>query len=313
MQDDLERAFGLPENPTAAMVQHPDYKLWADSYFTLRSSPEARRAVKWHANRLKDFKAHKKAMWPQAPTRVPYDDADFSGPDGVQYSFKAPGIRAFRRQHRTVTAPIFVKAALALINIHKTEHTHALFANLEAARTSYPFITKAMAKSGQYEATEVAGPCIESVINLVEIRSDETNAAFLHRMQEDQTNLTKYASAPWREIISALGDAGHMIPDVTQSQIYNWVPGMGTTGTNPFDNFEMLNAVVRPQVGLAFNCGMGGSDGDTIFLHIRGDSLSDEEMLQLAKELEAVTTWMVDKNNWDRPVGGFSSAISVAG
>jgi hypothetical protein len=297
-------------NPNKALVPHPDYKIWADSYFALRSSPEARRAVKWHFNRLKNLDSHKEALWPTAPTRVPYTDADFSGPDGVQYTFEAAGIREFRQKYRNVTAPIFLKAALALINVRRTNHTHALFANLEAARTVFPFIPRAMADSGQYEATEVAGPCFESVINLIEIRPDETSAAFLQRMQEDQTNLTKYASAPWREIMSALGDAGHFLPDVTQSQIYNWVPGMGTSGTNPYHNFEALAAVVRPQVGIAVNCGMGGSNGDTMFLHVRGDSLSDAEMLQLAKQLERVTLAMVDKSNWDRPLSHILDTFS---
>ena len=316
------------------MVVHPDYKMWADSYFSLRSSPEARRAVKWHYNRLKTLKTHKKAFWPKAPSRVPFDDADYSGPDGVQYSFDAPGIRAFRQQHRTVTAPVFAKAALALINTWKTGHDHALFSNLEAARTNFPFITKAMAERGQYEATDVAGPCIQGVVNLVQIKPDESVANFLIRMQEDQTNLTKYASAPLRDLISSLGDAGDMLPQVIQSQVYNWVPGqssqhsapshtvvssspannqqgMSATGTNPYNNFEVLAAVVRPQVGLAFNCGMGGPEGDTIFMHVRGDSLSDDEMLTMAKEIEQVVLWMVDQSHWNQPAVGALDTLSA--
>lgn len=312
MQDDFERAFASPGSPDAMLQPHPDYKIWADSYFTLRSSPEARRAVKWHAARLKGLKAHGKALYPTAPPRKPYDDTALTGEDGVQHSFDAPEIRAFRQEYRSVTAPIFLKAALALVNIYRTKHTHALFANLEAARTSFPFITKAMAESGQYEATEVAGPTIQSVINLVDYKPDETVADFLQRMQDDQTNLTKYASAPWRELISALGDAGHMIPDTTQTQIYNWVPGMGTTGTSPYKNFEMLSAVVRPQVGLAVNAGLGGPDGNTMFMHLRGDGLIDEEMLKMARELETVTKWMTTKDNWAAAVGGFEGVFSSA-
>jgi hypothetical protein len=293
------------------LVPHPDYKLWADSYFSLRTSPEARRAVKWHHNRLKSLGTHRKALWPATPPREPYDDAAATGSDGVQYSFEAAGIKAFRKEHRNVTAPMFLKAALALVNTLKTDYTHALFSNLEASRTAYPFITKAMAESGQYEATEVAGPTIQSVINLVEIKRDETVAAFLSRMQEDQTNLTRYASAPWRDLMSTLGDAGHMLPDVTQAQVYNWVPGMGTTGTNPYNNFEMLSAVVRPQVGVAVNAGLGGPEGRTLFMHVRGDSLSDVEMLDMAKQLEAVTTWLVNRSNWEAHVSGFRAALDV--
>lgn len=307
IQDDIDRVLGnLGKTETQL---HPDYKLWADSFYSLRTSPEARRAVKWHQKRLASLGSHRKALWPATPPREPYDDAAISGEDGYLHSFEAPGIKAFRQEHRSVTAPIFVKAALALLNTYKTKHTHALFANLEAARTAYPFITKAMADSGQYEATEVAGPTFQSVINLVEVNPDETVADLLQRMQDEQTNLTKYASAPWRELMSALGDAGHLLPDVTQTQVYNWVPGMGTTGTNPFKHFENIAAVVRPQVGLALNTGLGGLEGNTLFAHVRGDSLSDAEMREFAKELEAVTSWMVEKSNWNAPVGGFTKAL----
>lgn len=269
--------------------------------------------MKWHYNRLKSISTHRKAVYPAAPSRVPYDDAILTGADGVQYSFEAPGIRAFRQEHRAITAPIFLKAALALVNTHRTKHTHALFANLEAARTAYPFIPKAMAETGQYEATEVAGPTFQSVINLVDVKPEEKIVDFLHRMQEDQTNLTKHASAPLRELMSALGEDGKMIPEITQSQVYNWVPGMGTTGTNPNVNFEVVNAVVRPQVGLAVNAGLGGLDSSTQFMHIRGDSLSDDEMLVLAKDLEAVTKWMTEKENWLAPVGGFVEVLEKKG
>lgn len=311
--DDLDRALGSPGAPEATVQPHPEYKMWADSYFSLRNSPEARRAVKWHLNRLKSIGTHRKAVYPAAPSRVPYDDAVQTGSDGVQYSFEAPGIRAFRQEHRAISAPIFLKAALALVNTHRTKHTHALFANLEAARTAYPFIPKAMAETGQYEATEVAGPTIQSVINFVDVKPEEKIVDFLHRMQDDQTNLTKYASAPWRELMSALGEDGKMIPEITQSQIYNWVPGMGATGTNPNTNFEVINAVVRPQVGLAVNAGLGGPDSSTQFMHVRGDSVSENEMLVLAKDLEAVTNWMTKKDNWNAPVGGFVQVLERKG
>ncbi len=305
--EDFDNALG---SHVTQLPSHDNYKLWADSYFSLRNSPGGRAATKWHINRLKNLSTHTKAIYPPVVKRAPYDPAlEASDEDGVQYSFKAPGIPALRKEYRSITAPIALKAALTLLNIHRTGHSHALFANLEAARTTYPFIPKALESMGQFEATDIAGPTIQSVINLIQFKPDETVVAFLCRMQEDQTNLTKYASAPWREIIAGLGESGHLIQTTTCNQIFNWVPGMGSTGTDPYFNFKVVNAIVRPEVGLAVNAGLGGADFSTIFLHLRGDVISKDGLLQICRDLESITRWMMEREHWDTPVGLFVECL----
>jgi hypothetical protein len=304
--EDFDRALA----GTTTLHEHLDYKIWADSYHSLRTSPEARAGTKWHLKRLKNIASHKKALWPQIPQRSKYDPTAQDSEDGYQFSFEAPDIPKLRKEHTNLTAIVVLKAALALLNIHKTGHTHALFSNLEAARTNFPFLPKSVEATGQWEATDVAGPTIESVINLIPINPSETILDFLQKMQEDQLNLTKYASTPWREIMASLGEAGKMIPEVNTTQIFNWVPGFGTTGTNPYDNFRMVNAVVRPQVGLAVNAGLGGEKSTTIFLHLRGDALTVEELQELAKELERITVWITKLENWEREVGGFKESLA---
>jgi hypothetical protein len=194
--------------------------------------------------------------------------------------------------------------------VHRTGHTHALFSNLEAARTNFPFLPKSLESTGQWEATDVAGPTIESVINLIPIKPTETIVSFLQRMQEDQLNLTKYASAPWREIMKSLGTAGKFVPEVTTTQIFNWVPGFGTTGTNPHENFRMVNMAVRPKVGLAVNAGLGGENSTTVFVHLRGDAVTIGELKELAKELEKITIWITEPGNWEGEVGGFTKSLA---
>jgi hypothetical protein len=305
--EDFDRAL---VGPSAPVHQHVNYKFWADHYFSARNSPEARASTRWHVKRLKDLGTHRKAIYPPPFERPTWDPALEEGEeDGVQYSFPAPGIPLLRQANRNITAPIALKAALALLNIQRTGHTHALFSNLQADRATFPFVPKSMASLSQYEATDVGGPTIESVINLIEIKPDETVVQFLHRMQNDQDNLTKYASAPWRDIMAALGPAGDMIPTITQSQIFNWVPGMGTTGTNPYENFRVLNAVVRPAVGIALNAGLGGEESSTMFLHVRGDGLTMEELGVMARDLEKITCWLTEERHWDAAVGAFAECL----
>lgn len=300
--EDLDRT--LSGAPTIS--EHVDYKLWADSYYSLRTSPEARAATKWHVKRLKGLAAHKKALWP--PFSMPQNAEDSivegDGEDAVPYDFDVPGIQELRREHSHITATIVLKTAVALLHIFHTGHTHALFANLEAARTTFPFIPKTMEATGQFEATDVSGPTIQAVVNLVEYKAEETVLSLLERMQQDQLNLTKYASAPLREIMSALGTAGSMIPETVGHQLFNWVPGMGASGTNPHEHFEMLSAVVRPLLGFSINAGIGGPDSRTIFMLLRGASFDRETYKKLGMELEKITLWLTDRDNWDRPVGG---------
>ncbi|KAF2434213.1 acetyl-CoA synthetase-like protein [Tothia fuscella] len=306
--EDFDRALSGSDK----VHEHMDYKLWADSYSGLRSSPAAKAATKWHVRRLRGLGIHQKAIFPPIPKRAawnPFLEAEEE--DGFQHSFEVSDLPVLRKTYRDITAPIAAKAAWALLNVHRTKHTHALFANLEAARTTFPFVPKAM--EAQFEATDVAGPTIQSVINLIKVNPQETVIAFLHRMQEDQTNLTKHASAPWKEIMAALGpDAGKLLSIVTQAQIFNWVPEMGTTGTNPFSHFEILKAVVRPEVGLAVNAGLGGKESGTMFLHIRGDGLDFRALQEIAYDLEKIIRWIVAPDHWNKAVDGYLQSLTVS-
>lgn len=305
--EDFDRALAGSTN----LQEHLDYKIWADSYHSLRTSPSARAATKWHLKRLKTIASHKKALWPPIPARSKYDPTTQSTEDGYQTSFEAPTMPSLRKAHPTLTAIIILKAALALLNIHKTGHTHALFSNLEASRTTFPFQPKSLHETGKWEATDVAGPTISSVINLIPITDpSESVLAFLQRMQVDQVNLTKYAAAPWREIMASLGKKdGGLIPQVTTTQIFNWVPGFGTTGTDPYSCFRVVNAVVRPLVGFGVNAGLGGEKGCTVFLHLRGDAFGALEMKTLAGELERIVLWILEEANWGRGVGAFRESL----
>ncbi|KAH8682289.1 hypothetical protein BX600DRAFT_505894 [Xylariales sp. PMI_506] len=305
--DDLDRAL----NSTAPLPQHVDYKPWTDSYYNLRTSSEARAATKWHTKRLKGLKSHKKALWP--PFTMPTGPSDslvqHNGEDAVQHSFIAHEMQNFRRQNPQVTPTIVLKTALALVNMHRTGHSHALFANLEAARTVFPFINKALGAAGQFEATDVAGPTIQAVINLIEFKPEETVLSLLERMQEDQVSLTKYAAAPLREIMNSLGTDGSLVPEVIGHQSFNWVPGMSANGTNPQKNFEALSAVVKPRQGFSLNAGMGGSESNTIFLHLRGIGLDTAGYKQVALDLEKLVLWIIKEENWKNPSTDYVKVI----
>lgn len=308
--EDLDNALG-----GAQLEEHIDYKTWADSYFALRTSLDAKAATAWHVRRLRGLEKHGKALLPYTgPHPNAKADYDLGAEHGFAYSFEAQGIPALRREHGHITAPIVVKAAVALHNILQNKQTHALFSNLEASRMRFPFVPKALGslEGYEFEASDVAGPTIETVINFVEIKPEEHVLAFFERMQEEQNNLTKYAAAPLGDVMATLGDkAGPMLLEVLRSRIYNWIPGMGTTGTNPFANFERLNFIVKPDIGLAYNAGLGGKSANTVFLLLTGMAFDRPELQTIAEDLAKITKWLTAKEHWNSPIGKFHECLAA--
>jgi len=248
-------------------------------------------------------------MKPLVPGFIHHEVAEV---DGFPHQFDAPGFHNIRKRFRNISQPVVLKSAHTLLNAHITGHTHALFSNVEAARTTFPFIPKALFTLSDFEATDVAGACFESVINLVEIRPREKVIDFIRRMQDDQTHLTAFGSAPWLEILKGLSaEDASIMPQISRTQIFNWVPGMGTTGTNPNQNFEMVTMAARPEVGLVINSGVGGPEGWTVFLHMRGTFVDEHrgKTRELAHKLEKITRWITKEENWNAEVGKFVDCL----
>jgi len=212
--EDLDLALS---NPSKELRPHVDYKAWADSFIALRDSPAATASVNYHVKRLSDLHLHKEALYPPAP--IPRQ-AITECPDGLDYGFDAPGLLDLKALHPSIIAAVVLKVAMALVNVGRTGHTHALFINFEAARTRFPFIPTSLEALNPeaYEASDVNGPVMQGVCNLVEVPHSQTAIALLKRMQAEQLELTKHAHAPLRRIIETLNanrtGAGDMVRKV---------------------------------------------------------------------------------------------------
>lgn len=329
IQDDLDKALAtVAESPTTTaetilthLPSHVDYKPWADSYFNLRTSAEACAATRWHVKRLQSLPQHVRAgaLFPAKPAANPTERRRAAGLEPVWSSFDVPDIHRLRREHPHITAPVLVKAAVALMNVHRTGCSAAVFGNLEASRTYFPFFPKAMIEHGgaQFEATDVSGPAYQMVFNIVEVERDagETVLEFLSRMQEDQTLLTKHAAVPLSAVMKGLNEvspgAGELIPRIVDTQHFNWTPGLGTTGTDPHQHFKMVAAECRPTIGLIVAAGLGGKENQTIFLKVYGDGvyIGKEEAVRLGEQVQAITKWLATILNWETPVADFVSSV----
>ena len=74
--EDLDQALKLPAR---ALYDHVPYKIWADTYYSLRTSLQAQTAVEWHAKRLLQLGAHRKALFPPQRAQSGFGEAAEAG------------------------------------------------------------------------------------------------------------------------------------------------------------------------------------------------------------------------------------------
>jgi hypothetical protein len=143
------------QDPKACLARGPPYIAWADTFYNLRNSAEAKTAINWHARRLAGIEKHRDALFP--PQKAPewfkgnsdgWIDLSTGKPgsarkaldpksDGVMGCAKLaniPDALAFRSRYK-IEVPQIMKAALALVNVRHTNSNVALFGQYQAART----------------------------------------------------------------------------------------------------------------------------------------------------------------------------------
>lgn len=289
--EDLDQAL------SGTITPHIPYKLWAESYHTLRKSPVASAAVRYHASKLKDLRQHCHALWPRpaelmviSPERAPHN--------GHLVTFSAPGLLVLQEQYRDLTPPIVLKAALALVAMSHTHRTHAIIASPEAARSEFPFLPAAYTELRSLEAADVAGPTFNASVSLVHLEPGETSLQYIQRMRTAALELTKYPSVPWHEVFKALGlSASQILPAACNSLLFNYMPGLAaqTFGDNPLRNMAVTEMHVRTVVGMLANAGAGGPEGSQVVLWLHGTVANTSTVLaeQLAEDWKQATLWLI--------------------
>jgi acyl-CoA synthetase (AMP-forming)/AMP-acid ligase II len=309
--EDLNTSLREPDQP---LRPHLPYQTFADIYHSLRDSPRATLEVNWHVKRLADLHLHRKALYP--PATVPRQ-ATTANPDGWDYGFDAPQLLDLKRRHPHITASVVLKAAIALVSTTRTGHSHALFGNKEASRSTLPFWPTSLAhlsntdgtSLADLDASDVAGPTMSAVTNLIPIHASESGLAFLTRVQIEQAELTKRSHAPWRRIMDKLdalhpGErAGDMLPEVHQTFFMTWVPDF----LGSYENLRVAQIAIRAALGMVFVAGLGGPKATTYMISLRWDAAnySQVETERFVRDVERAVVWMLEEGNWEAHVGGF--------
>ncbi|CAO1598074.1 hypothetical protein XANCAGTX0491_001847 [Xanthoria calcicola] len=283
---------------------HVEYKAWADSFIALRDSPAATASVAYHVKRLSNLHLHKQALYPPAPAPR---QAITESPAGIESGFDAPGLLDLKTSYPGIIAAVVLKAALSLVNVSRTGHTHALLHNFEAARTRFPFIPASLEalNPDAYEASDVNGPVMQGVCNLVEVARSQSAIELLQHMQAEQTELTKHAAAPLRRIIDTLNacgnGAGDMIVETHRAHFLTWVPGL----LGEYERLKVAQIAVRAVAGLMVVAGLGGPAATTYMLWLGWDeaNYSRAKTQEFFEDVKTAVLWLTAKENWDVPVG----------
>jgi hypothetical protein len=308
--DDLDRALG-----GHSLQAHIPFKAWGDAYYVFGGSQAAQSALDYHAGEMEVLRGPDKqsAIWPP-PANTVHVSPDRVNEGLPLLEIPLPGILGLRREHPDLALPIAPKVALALLALHHTKSTSALMLNMEMARSGFPFLPSSIAGLGSFDATEVAGPTIAGLLNVIGYGHDETVIQMLHRVQEQQVKITQHANAPWQRIMQHNPDVRDLFPKVADALVFNW------TGANGFsqetlgslqENVRVNYLYYRPKTGLTMDVGLGGKDGTDMIVSPTGAvwNESPELIYKLMAGFGRIATWLVDEKNWDRPVKDFPECL----
>ncbi|KAK8012980.1 acetyl-CoA synthetase-like protein [Apiospora marii] len=300
---DLELALDHPNRQLAA---HGDFRAWAESFQALRHSPMASLSVEYHVRRLEGLHEHRAGLYPAA--RVPRRAIEES-PDGLDYQFDAPGLTELKCRLPGIDASTVLKAAMAIVNVSRTSHTHALFHNFEAGRGSFPFVPDSLAAAvvppSTLDAADVNGPVMEGVCNLHAVPRRESGLALLARLQADQIQLTRHCHAPLRRVLAGLGsdnaDAAEMWLDIHRAQFLTWVPGL----LGDYARLRVARVAIRCAAGLVVVAGVGGPRAATFGCSLRWDAAnySRAEAARFISDVGVVVGRLTSAAGWEAEVG----------
>jgi hypothetical protein len=296
------------------------YKPWADTYYSLQQTPLAQEAISFHANQLLNagiasassslfppqradgwFRGST-AGWPPAAfgAKRKILDADPETPTICSQDCNVPNAPQIKRQHNIETSIIF-KAALAILNARRTGTNLAAFANYQASR-SWPFMPE-WQNSRMPSAMNVQGPTVQIATNIIPLAPEEKILALLHRLQEEQELLTKYAAAPFGAVHARLNEkspgSGHLAHEIWKRQIFNWLPPW-----DPPEHMVMERAVNRTDIGLLWRLlALPGGKEIKITAFWDDAQLTCKESEELVKELCEIAETLCGAGGLERTVG----------
>ena len=327
--EDLDSALKLAGKEKQLSAQTP-YKLWADNYYFHRSSVHAKVSLGYHIDRLKLLPRHVASLFPKVqddaypPSGQTHKGAVHIGPGVASAATPAqlarsfttentlsrlpcPRLSIFCRTHK-LAAAVVVKTSIAILNTLQTRQSHAVLGNTQAGR-SWPFLDDWITERLP-NPIDVAGPTLQGVINLVEIRPEEAVLDLLNRMQIEQNLQTKHSHVPLAELRQHFGlfqtlseesqahrgRSGHLISEAMSRQVFNWKP---YARAPVYKNLRLLKMEQESAIDLLWNCSVVDVEGmETLQVVVRwkSDVLSESKVGVMLEQLGMILSRITRDN-----------------
>ncbi|CAK1367273.1 unnamed protein product [Cercospora beticola] len=323
------------------IVPHAQFKDYATAFFDHRDGAEADSGIKYWSEKHQGISTTpESSLWPpqRAPewfkgsdlgwtrwngTKARKGERSVSQADkvraqqGVRRMVKVEDITRLKAEHNV---PVFmlVKAAIAVMNVAKTQGKEAIFGTINAART-WPF-------SSDYSALEreaytgnpldVSGCTTEYVLDRIPVGRSKSVLSFMQQVTKDEERNSAYAHTPFFRIVDRLRD--HLSEDDTRTfaererdaesllplirrQSFNWLP-TAPTAQNP-KGLQFQQMLTRMDNGLTIT-GFLLDDKRSVALSFSWDAehLSLREAETALDELVALVGKMGREENWTKKI-----------
>ncbi|UNI22879.1 putative NRPS-like protein biosynthetic cluster [Purpureocillium takamizusanense] len=309
------------------------YILFADLHRDYQDSLAAQRDIRFHVQRLRGISRLQSALWPpqRAPGWMVSSDKDAPQAEARQKAREAiwkgewngQKEREFRFPHRSrlvslpsllvlrqacgIEAPILARCAVVLFSIMQTKSRFAVYSSYEGGR-SWPFVPDWM-QGCLPPPMSVDGPTVERVVNMVEVRPEETVREFFARMKLDFEQTVRHQHAPWGGILKELKEEAPTAVEATLRQSFVWDVSMGMALSPQYQeekSSSILEPVSRhdwPDFGFCWN--MFNITTDSILFIASWDTaqMSAREVDRCCDDMASVLRALGCEENWDKRVG----------
>ncbi|THW54163.1 acetyl-CoA synthetase-like protein [Aureobasidium pullulans] len=317
--EDLDKALSSEKETVAQRVP---FKLWAEHYFSGRTSLTAKLGVEYHVKRLTGISKSESALFPrqkaaewfkghhfgwkpdptvhkdQGMIDARLEQQSYIGVEGKASVIHTPDLSNLKKAHG-LDAAIVLKAALSFVNTGETGATEALFASYQAGR-SWPFVAPWM-QERLPSAMDIAGPTIQVAIERINTSKPQSVIDFLKHLTSEQEELTNHVHAPLLAIRDALSTAdAETMEQVRRRQIFNWLPR--SSGLDEYTNLNRVQLWSRTDVGILWNC--TAIDGDEVKIHVSWDDaqLNEDEIDKLLSKFGRMVEMLSAETNWEKDV-----------
>ena len=316
--EDLEKVL---INEREVLPQRTSYSHFANAYYSHRTSVQSQISLKYHISRLKGIGELRDALWPRrynpqvlegeetshehdggspqkSCDRILLEGSTSQGVEGFTRRAKLIQMATLQSEHK-VSRAVVIKAAIALLNVHQTGQTHALFVNTQICR-SWPFLEKDIA-TFLPDPMDIPGPTIEYVVNKVEIHPDEPVLAFLQRMQEEQDGLTENARTPLLALREQLGETdGDMLVEILQRQFFQFAPLLRSEKDA---KMQLVDWQGHTDIAILWLCGMFDAETLQVLVKYNDAVFRPVEVEELLESLMRIVKWVVEPESWEKKVG----------